>query len=217
MDEINYTLLADGSSDERLIPILEWLFDKHCPDKSVKGEMADFSKLPKKPKKLEDRIETALDMRSCDILFIHRDAEKIQHKERVLEIRKVIEKIPVKPSEVVCVVPVRMTEAWLLIDGAAIRKAADNPNGDIVLKLPKPKELETIPDPKEVLSQLLIQASGCTGGRKLDKFKEDISEKAFKVAENIEDYSQLRSLSAFQSLEEELKEVLGKMNCREVD
>ncbi|MBF0554325.1 MAG: hypothetical protein HQK96_07140 [Nitrospirae bacterium] len=214
MDEITYyTLLTDGRSDRVLIPILECLLDEYSSNMPVKIKWADLSNMPKQ-KKLEKRIEMAMKFYPCKILFIHRDAEKIPHKERVQEIHKAIEKIPNIPPGLttICVVPVRMTEAWLLIDGAAIRKAADNPNGDVDLKLPKSKELETIPDPKDVLSQLLIEASGCTGGRKLDKFKEDISEKAFKVAENIEDFSPLRSLLAFQALEEELKTVLSELN-----
>jgi hypothetical protein len=42
----------------------------------------------------------------------------------------------VEDMPVVCVVPVRMMEAWLLIDEMAIRRVAGNPNGRIPIELP---------------------------------------------------------------------------------
>ncbi|MBF0320758.1 MAG: DUF4276 family protein [Nitrospirae bacterium] len=211
MDEITYTLLADGSSDRRLIPILTWLLREQCPEKCFQGEVADFNKLPKKPKGLEQRIEESIKQHPCDILFIHRDAEGASYKDRVKEIRDAINNIPDKPSAAICVVPVRMLEAWLLFDETAIRKAADNPNSDVDLDLPILKSLENNKDPKDELKQRLIKSSGCTTKRCLKRFERDISEKAFKVAENIEDFSPLLKLSAFKALEDELTDELNTM------
>jgi len=57
--------------------------------------------------------------------------------------------------EVVPAVPVRMTEAWLLFDEAAIRRAAGCPNGSMPLELPSLKTSEDIPDPKTILHEAL--------------------------------------------------------------
>ena len=56
----------------------------------------------------------------------------------------------------ICVIPVRMTEAWLLIDEKAIRIAAGNRNGTEILEIPKLHELESLPDPKKLLYELII-------------------------------------------------------------
>jgi hypothetical protein len=53
------------------------------------------------------------------------------------------------------VIPIRMTEAWLLLDEAEIRRVAGSPNGKVSLGLPKAKDVESIPDPKAQLAQTL--------------------------------------------------------------
>jgi predicted ATPase len=64
-------------------------------------------------------------------LFVHRDAERELLEKRVAEIHSVVSEAAqtklVPP--VVCVIPVRMQEAWFLFDESALRRAAGNPNG----------------------------------------------------------------------------------------
>lgn len=105
-----------------------------------------------------------------------------------------------------------MTEAWLLIDEQAIRQAADNPNGSVRLKLPTVLTLELLPDPKELLNELLVEASEKTG-RRLEKFRR-VSELAWRrgrVTELIEDYRLLRSLGAFQVFEKHLDQIMHQL------
>ena len=103
-----------------------------------------------------------------------------------------------------------MTEAWLLIDVLAIRKASSNPTGRTVIKLPKIKQLENLPNPKSDLENLLLTASGFKG-RNLDKLKRDIKQAKQLVAQNITDFAPLRNLRAFQHLEKSLQDVLKVM------
>ncbi|WP_446349610.1 hypothetical protein [Coleofasciculus chthonoplastes] len=112
---------------------------------------------------------------------------------------------------VICVVPVRMTEAWLLFDEAAIRKAAENPRIQQPLNLPNLSKCEELPDPKQYLCQLLRQASGFTG-RRLKKFRAREREKIQRIAELIDDFSALRSLSAFKILEADIKQMLKRQS-----
>ncbi|HUT94205.1 MAG TPA: hypothetical protein VMY37_32390 [Thermoguttaceae bacterium] len=102
------------------------------------------------------------------------------------------------------VVPVRMTEAWLLFDEKAIRRAAGNPNGTDPLQVPV-RQAEDIPDPKAVLHEALRTASGLSGRRR-QKF--NVRDAVHRVGEYIDDFSPLRRLSAFQRLEEDLATVL---------
>ena len=64
----------------------------------------------------------------------------------VMQIRRALEGMPVRH---VLVIPVRMTEAWLLIDELALRRAAGNPNGRNPLDLPALKDLEALPEPAD--------------------------------------------------------------------
>jgi hypothetical protein len=207
MREIRYTLLADGSSDRALLPILTWLLQTHLPTYATQAQWADLRRLNQAMKEtLARRIQTSLDLYPCDLLFIHRDAEKESRQKRVEEIYQALEQVKDFVSvPVTCVIPVRMTEAWLLFHEVAIRRAASNPNGRTLLEVPVLKSLEEIPDPKQLLYGLLRQASELSS-RRLKKFRE--SERVHRIAELIDDFSPLRQLNAFTALEQELKTVI---------
>jgi hypothetical protein len=204
MSTIRYTLLSDGSSDRMLMPLLDWLLYLHCPEHSVESAWADLGRLPHPPKILSEKIKTALDLYPCDILFIHRDAEKEPFKTRLREITTALEGLVTPP--VVSVIPVRMQEAWLLHDAAAIRRAAGKPHSRAVLKLPSLKTVENLPDPKLLLFDL-IRASSELQGARLKKL--DYRRCAFLVSQSIADFSPLRSLHSFRDLEEQLTQVLA--------
>jgi hypothetical protein len=124
MMELRYTLLSDGSSDRALIPILNWLLQIHLNDCAIRSEWANLRSLNKSlTSTLEQRIRLSLDLYPCDLLFIHRDAEKEPHATRVNQILKAIAQLDSLISvPSVCVVPVRMTETWLLFDEIALRQ-----------------------------------------------------------------------------------------------
>ena len=105
----------------------------------------------------------------------------------------------------VCVIPVRMQEAWLLFDEPAIRTAAGNPNGRNRLDLPRLQHVEGLPDPKEVLYELLRTASGLSGRRHK---KLPVSQLAQRVSDFIDDFAPLRTLPAFTALEDEIRETV---------
>lgn len=203
MKEITFALLSDGSSDKRLFPILIWLLRQHCPNSVVQGNWVDFRRMSRPPKTLSDRIVMSLELYPCDLLFIHRDAENQPPESRRNEITSAINSVSSKISSppAICIIPVRMQEAWLLFDENAIRKAASNPNGKIPLSLPGISSVETLPDPKTVLYDLLKIASELSG-RRLKKLA--ASQKAHLVAEYIKDFSPLRKLMAFKALETDL-------------
>jgi hypothetical protein len=208
MTELRFTLLGDGSSDKALLPLLRWLLSEHGVELAIQAEWADLYRLPRKPQGLAERIRWSLELYPCDLLFVHRDAERASLAERRDEILRVLDALnnqhDVPPT--VCVVPVRMQEAWLLFDEPAIRRAAGNPNGDERLNLPPLNRLEHLPDPKEVLHDLLRRASG-RRGRRLKQLS--ITTCAQQVSEFINSFAPLRELSAFNALEEELEAVLG--------
>lgn len=205
MSDLRYTLLADGPSDRALIPILTWLLSELVDiEFAIQSEWADLRRLPKRPPTLTDKIISAADLYECDLLFVHRDAEREPSVARIQEIQNALAQANERDFNlpVVCVVPVRMTEAWLLFDESAIRRAAGNPNGRAPLRLPSLDRLELLPDPKSELRDLLRQASELRG-RRLRRF--EVRTDAPRVSDYIADFSPLRRLTAFTYLEAELR------------
>lgn len=209
MSTIRYTLLSDGSSDRMLMPIIDWLFRQHCPESAISSEWADLRRLPHPPKTLAEKVVTTLNLCPCNILFVHRDAEKESYDSRVQQISDAIRGLNTPP--VVRVVPVRMQEAWLLFDKTAIRKASGNPNGSTEISLPAPQRVENYPDPKELLFSLLRESSGLKATR-LKKL--NVNQCAFRVSQYIDDFSPLRILKAFKAFEEEIKQALAAWKTR---
>lgn len=209
MTELTYTLLSDGSSDRRLMPIITWLLHKHCPNLAIQSEWADFRQMRNPPQTLSGRIRRSIEIYPCDLLFIHRDAEDQSLNVREGEIEQaVIEATQyIERPTFICVIPVRMQEAWLLFDETALRRAAGNPRGRTLLSLPNLSSIEYLPNPKVMLYELLKNASELTG-RRLRRFK--ASRKAHLIAEYIRDFSPLRTLPAFQVLESELIDFLTR-------
>ena len=212
MNQLRYTLTGDGPSDRSLMFVIDWLLAHHnqLSDIAILSQFADPRE--SSSRRLTDRLPDAIRRFPCDILFIHRDAESEPREKRREEIDVAISELAHTMPFSVPVIPVRMTEAWLLIDETAIRKAADNPNGSVILDLPRLNRLESLPDPKDQLDQLLIAASE-KKGRKLDKFKRasELAYRRGRVADLINDYSSLRFLGAFSAFENALNLVIDQL------
>lgn len=211
MKELRYTLLAEGSSDQSLLPILTWLLYEHLPHYAVQAAWANLAGLAPKGTTLEERIRLSLLFFPCDLLFVHRDADREPRSSRVDEITQARDIVAAAQDipPVVCVVPVRMTEAWLLFDEAALRRAAGNPHGRQVLTLPRLRDVEDIADPKDVLNNILREATGLGAHRRRTA---PISSYARRVSELIDGFYPLRELSAFQSLEADIVQIIHEQS-----
>ncbi len=204
MKTLSYTLLSDGSSDQALHPILEWLLEEHVEETAIMGQWADLGFLRKAPRKaLVERIRATAEFYPCDVLFVHRDAEKEPALMRADEIHSALRQAGIDSECAVCVVPVRMLEAWLLFDEKAIRKAANNPNGESSLDLPKLKTVESLPDPKKILHDAIRSASGLSGRRASGL---NVGVAVQRISELVTDFTPLRRLPAFRHLEEQIAE-----------
>lgn len=205
--QFRYTLVADGPSDRALLPIIDWVLRRCGPEPPQLSErqFLDPRVLDATPHGLRDKIRRALELFPCDVLFVHRDAETATRQERVDEIEH---SLPPGSTPHICLVPVRMTEAWLLIDEHAIRTAAGNPNGTHPLDLPAVGTIEAIPDPKQMLRDLLLQATALHGRRR-ENFKSEIGRRVCRVAELIEDFRLLHNLPAFQEFGHDTERVVA--------
>jgi hypothetical protein len=196
---LRIALLADGRSDRALLPILVWLLRQCDPTLAIAepGYRARMSAAP-----MHTEITAIRNLHRPDVVFVHRDAEAQDPALRRREI----------PDEatIVKVVPVRMTEAWLLFDEAAIRRAADRPTGRTRLDLPPLSRVETTADPKARLREALLTASETTG-RQRKRLQQDLAGRVQRVAELIDDYAPLRRLRAFAQLETDCQGVLSAL------
>lgn len=199
MRVIGYQLIGDGTSDRALLPIVAWVLRALAPH-------ANFAEQPFRHRGSTDiatAIAEAKRKYQPDLIFVHRDAERLPLQTRRSEIPTI--------DAVVPVVPVRMTEAWLLIDADALRRASGNPNGTMPLALPRLKDIEGLPDPKKELEGLLLAAAGASGPRRRKRFQQDQSAMVHRVAEYIENFAMLRSLDAFAVFWADLEAALRKL------
>lgn len=197
---VTCTLLADGSSDQVLLPILQWLLDNHC-DSTTRLRFAD--QLQTVSRGLPERISAALVLYPCHVLFVHRDAERGEPATRRQEVEQAWHTVERTPR-LVTIVPVRMTEAWLLVDAAAIRTAAGNPNGRVRLDMPDVDRLEQLPDPKATLFELLARASEL-GPHRLQHFSPE--SRRHRIPEVMAGFERLRALPSFVHLETQVQQL----------
>src|SRR5688572_3327502 len=135
MNELRYTLAPDGPTDRALLPILTWLLEQNGVQCAIQSRIIEPLPIPKKPDSLRLsplawRMKYSLEYFPCDLLFVHRDAEREPSTKRSAEVEEACQELAeLQVLPVICVVPVRMTEAWLLIEQQAIRNAAGNKNG----------------------------------------------------------------------------------------
>lgn len=189
--QIHFAVIGDGGTDRALVPILRWALHRHDP--SVEVLPPDFVK---RHGSVEDFLRDF--EASYMLVFVHRDAENASLEHRLSEFRSVTR------SDVVPVIPVRMTEAWLLIDASALARAADNPTASVTL--PPLRDLENLSDPKRTLEELLLEAAGAPTGRRRKKFRESLASRRVNLAELITDYGPLESVPAFAAFQQTLAE-----------
>ena len=159
-------LVCEGSSDVALLPHIQKLIAQHTRSEPDGASWHQG-------RRLADKIRDGLQRRGeYDLLFVHRDADNAGAAARYGEISAAVASVEYAGPRV-GIVPVRMMESWLLLDEAAIRRAAGNPLGETPIALPPPGRIEQISDPKAMLETALLQARG-NRGRRRRKDRQDL-------------------------------------------
>lgn len=199
MIEARALLLLDGASDRGLGDHVRALARRHGVQLVV--TTPDFAWMSSPPgQKVHERLERVLrNDPDFDVLLVHRDAESQEPERRLREIEAGMKAAGVA-WPCVPIVPVRMTEAWLLLDERAIRNVAGRPTGTDPLGLPQPRRAEEIANPKEALRSALETACGLSG-RRLAKFKRDFEMHRAQLLEMLDREGPVRQLRAWQALE----------------
>ncbi len=207
MSRLRFALITDGSSDAALEYPLRWLLQQNGVKRSIEGGWFDPRAVPQRVESLADRIRAAIEIdESCDLLFVHRDGENVPDplQKRRQEILAALEYLGADQPPHICVVPIRMTEAWFLHDPVAIRMAVGHPGGRAELQLPPLAQIESL-DAKSRLHELMRDATE-KRGRRLRGFSE--GQIFRRLASLVQDFSPLRKLAAFRAVEVELQAVI---------
>ena len=190
--QITYCLVADGGTDRSLLePIVDWSIRRLDPDVRIDGR--SFAKR-------RGSLEAFFDRYDPDgmMTFVHRDAERVPLTERLEEF-DILDLSPMVP-----VVPVRMSEAWILFDKDANSEAVGRALHPF--SVPSVSRLEEISDPKAHLDDLLLRAAGSPTARRLKRFNREIVNRRIEVARRIRDFTPLDGLPAFRAFQNTLAE-----------
>ena len=209
MDTLSTGLITDGSSDQALIPLLTTLLSDLLPQARI--DTLQWI-APANKNSLSEKISYALDTGNfqLDILFVHRDAENETVAKRVEEISQ---STPAGKHPIVCVIPVKMTESWLITSDKAIKEAVGNSHSKAKLDLPAQNKIESC-DAKAVLFEALTQARE-HGAHRRRKFKPERFRQ--RVAELTTDLTALRKIPSFKLMEDALLDILQRRNTSHVD
>lgn len=198
--EITFVLLCEGPSDEGLVQHLQFLLVKYGAGVAVGS--ADN----RKGTVVEKLRRVLREVAVIDLVFVHRDADSRSPDARISEILDGADSVGVRDL-CVAVVPVQMTEAWLLTDENAIRAVVGKPDGRTDLNLPAIKHVESISDPKSTLAEVLEVASECRG-RRLAAVKRQFAGHRKVLLERLDPEGPVTRLDSWRLLEQSISEIM---------
>lgn len=161
--------VCEGSSDVGLVHLIEGEFARLGVELRLTTPALERAT---GPRTIQARVRAALGSigGAPQVIVVHRDADNVDYEARCDEIHSHVQ--PVAGGAIVVpIIPIRMTEAWLLLSDADIRWVAGNPGGTRPLSLPTLHEAERMADPKARLREALLAAAEVTGRRHLQHRK----------------------------------------------
>ena len=212
---IGYT--AEGSTDVRFLDnVIERTFTEAAIDCKGVIEVYPPQYIPTQEKAFNEKVleaAIAADQQGLMVLCVHTDADdSSDEKARAERIHPSFEAVLQAENGNICknlaaIVPVQMTEAWLLADEAVLL--------DAVMSSKTLKELgiehtpESYSDPKAIIKEAIRSAH--QNKRKRHRQQVSISDLYGPVGQQC-DLGKLRKLSSFQKFEEEVRQALKKLN-----
>lgn len=175
--------IGEGTSDSGITTHIRRIVTDYGHSAVITDPLVD--RLPPPPRRtVAAKLQAVRDLGGeYDLVVLHRDGDREGRSPRLAEIDSAVQQaMPDVPH--VPVIPIRMTEAWLLLDEAEIRRVAGSPNGRTPLELPKAGNVESIADPKDLLRRTLAVASGLSG-RRLEMFNKRFPQHRRQLLEGI--------------------------------
>lgn len=197
--KISFVLTGEGASDLRLVEHIENILIEEGFGE-VSGEAPDLS-FYRQPvgNSVQEKLVALLKLYpNVDVIFIHRDADRVGIAGREQEIVAAANNI-VSMDRIIPVIPVTMLETWLLADSEAIKRVAGNSGyRGSLLCLPALRQLEAIPDAKRLLLDALCEASEAQGER-LRKFKGRFTEMRARLTFDLDPDGPVNHLPSYQN------------------
>jgi hypothetical protein len=209
---VRVLFLGEGTSDSGIVPHIENLAVRL--DIEVAITDPDFSRLPETPgRTVEGKLRTAITIGGIyDLIVVHRDADSAGRDARLIEITGAVK--AVTPDTCYTpVIPIRMTEAWLLTDESGLRSVAGNPQGRMPLNLPPPARVEQVLDPKKLLKDVLGIASGLSG-RRLDRFHTRFGQHRRQLLERLDPDGNIVAVPSWKQFVSDLESALRAVSAR---
>ncbi|MEU8770000.1 hypothetical protein AB0C94_23900 [Streptomyces griseus] len=207
---VRVLFVGEGTSDNGLVPHIESIAVRKGLDVSV--TVPDFGLLrPPTGHSVPDKLRAARALGGTyDLAVVQRDADRGPAQTRKDEIEKAM---GAEWPELrhVAVVPVRMLEAWLLLDEVCLRQVAENPRGRVGLNLPKGVAAETVADPKQLLKESLARASEYKG-RRLAQFQKRFSQHRLRMLELLDPEGPVACLPSWRAFVEDLDAAFEALN-----
>ncbi len=193
-----FILTGEGSSDLRLVEHIEnILIESGFSEAS--GEAPDLSMF-KQPvgRTVREKLSVLLThYPNVDVIFIHRDADNAGILAREQEILAAAQDM-VEMGRVIPVIPVTMLETWLLADAEAIKRVAGNSGYKGKLEsIPAIRQMENIPNAKQILLDALCEASQAQGTR-LKNFKKRFPEMRARLTFDLDPNGPVKCLNSYQ-------------------
>jgi len=204
--KVKFVLLCEGISDSPLVDVLRSLLIE-AGASAASGEPVAVTGT------VESKIRNLLTSTpELDLVFVHRDADSRDPQPRYDEIQSGAlaggwEK------DLVGVVPVQTTEAWLLTSESEIREVAGRRNGKTPLNLPNHSEIERTADAKGRLHEAYMLASESTGRRRKAVAKSFGSRRA-ALLQRLDINGDVCKLNSFARLRDDIRAVVAEMASR---
>jgi hypothetical protein len=202
-------LLVDGPSDQPIgRHVTKLARARGCELDVVSPDLTRLS--PRPGHAVDDRLKRVLAFDDdFDLVIVHRDAEGHPADQRRQEVLAAVEAVKSDLLHLP-VIPVRMTEAWLLVDEEAIRRVAGRPGGREPLNLPSLRQVESVPDAKKRLQDALVTASGASG-RRLKIARKNFAGQRRRLLEELDHAGPISELSAWKALETSVQETVTSL------
>lgn len=216
MHFVSLALYAEGRADyDFLGPLLLRLCEDLCLNEASQhvefaesvlalSEPDEFAGAPR-----EERILAAARKAhgAWRVLFVHADADSDAERAHAERAQPAIVRLQQEFADGigVAVVPVRETEAWAIADGDALRQASGSSVSDQTMGLPATRAIEATADPKAVLDKAWRIATAARLRQ-----RRTVSAKLSYLGETVS-LDRLRSLTAFQQLEQDLRQALRSL------
>ncbi|MBI4748459.1 MAG: DUF4276 family protein [Acidobacteria bacterium] len=216
---IKIGIFAEGPTDNRFLPpVVKRTFEEvawTCRQQIdiLEPEVIDDLHVPHTFAEKVLAAARQAQQRGVTVLCVHTDADaENDHRAFQSKIQPAFERIHQSTEEAcklpVAIVPVQMTEAWMLADTELFKKELNTTKTDFELGIHKPPE--SIADPKDVIAQAIRIATDHVG-RRQRRYQVHISDLYQPVGQRIS-LEKLSQLSSFQKFRDAIREVFQQLN-----